>query len=56
MANEEHLAIFRQGVEAWNKWRKENPKIKPDLAYADRTSRPLNIKVKIMFIFCIRPD
>jgi hypothetical protein len=31
MANEEHLAILRQGVEAWNRWREENPKIRPDL-------------------------
>ena len=34
MANKEHLAILMQGVEAWNKWRKENSKIKPDLTYA----------------------
>ncbi len=31
MANEEHLAILRQGVVAWNKWRKESPDIQPDL-------------------------
>ncbi|MEH1777090.1 pentapeptide repeat-containing protein [Nostoc sp.] len=31
MANEEHLAILRQGVQVWNEWRKENPHIKPDL-------------------------
>ncbi|MBE8991078.1 pentapeptide repeat-containing protein [Nostoc sp. LEGE 12450] len=31
MANEEHLAILRQGVEVWNEWRKNNPEIKPDL-------------------------
>ena len=34
MANEEHLAILEQGVEAWNKWRKENPTIRPDLSRA----------------------
>lgn len=33
MANEEHLAILRQGVEVWNKWRKKNYKVlKPDLS------------------------
>ena len=32
MANEEHFAILKQGVEVWNKWRVENPEIKPDLS------------------------
>jgi hypothetical protein len=31
MANEEHLAILKQGVEAWNNWREQNPTIRPDL-------------------------
>jgi hypothetical protein len=35
MANPEHLAILKQGVEVWNKWREENPGIKPDLIGAD---------------------
>ncbi|MEA5567789.1 pentapeptide repeat-containing protein [Anabaena sp. UHCC 0399] len=35
MANDEHLAILRQGVEVWNEWRKENPLIKPDLIEAN---------------------
>lgn len=34
MANEEQLAILRQGVEVWNKWREENRKIKVDLSGA----------------------
>ncbi len=32
MANQEHLVILRQGVEAWNKWRNENKNIRPDLS------------------------
>ena len=32
MANQEHLAIFRKGVEGWNNWRANNPEIKPDLS------------------------
>jgi len=35
MANEEQLAILRQGVEIWNKWREENPEEKIDLTDAD---------------------
>jgi uncharacterized protein YjbI with pentapeptide repeats len=35
MANQEHLDILRQGVEAWNAWREANPEIKPDLSRAN---------------------
>jgi uncharacterized protein YjbI with pentapeptide repeats len=35
MANEEHLKILDQGVEAWNRWRDENRDIQPDLIEAD---------------------
>jgi uncharacterized protein YjbI with pentapeptide repeats len=35
MANPEHLEIIKQGVSAWNKWRGENPLVRPDLLYAD---------------------
>jgi hypothetical protein len=35
MANEEHLEILKQGVEVWNKWREDNPDIRPDLSDAD---------------------
>lgn len=32
MANAEHLAILKEGVERWNEWREENPEVKPDLS------------------------
>lgn len=35
MANEEHLKIFRQGLDAWEGWKIKNPTIKPDLSFAD---------------------
>jgi TIR domain/Pentapeptide repeats (8 copies) len=41
MANEEHLARLKQGVEAWNQWREANPDIKPDLIDADLTGAHL---------------
>jgi hypothetical protein len=31
MGNQEHLEILGQGVEVWNRWRKENPDIRPKL-------------------------
>ena len=35
MANPEHLAILKQGVEQWNKWRAEHQELRPDLGEAD---------------------
>ena len=32
MGNPEHLKILKQGVDSWNRWRKENPNIQPDLS------------------------
>jgi hypothetical protein len=32
MANEEHFAILKQGIEVWNQWRANNPTIKIDLS------------------------
>ena len=41
MANREHLKILKQGVDAWNKWRKENLEIKPDLNGANLSGAKL---------------
>jgi len=35
MANWEHLEILNKGVPAWNRWRKENPAIRPELGEAN---------------------
>ena len=35
MANRKHVARLKQGVEAWNQWRRNNPKIRPNLSRAD---------------------
>jgi uncharacterized protein YjbI with pentapeptide repeats len=34
MANEDHLARLREGVDAWNQWREANRDIQPDLGGA----------------------
>jgi hypothetical protein len=34
MANEEHVALLKQGVVVWNKWRQKTPDIKVDLTEA----------------------
>src|SRR3954454_20276727 len=33
--NEEHIAQLRQGVNAWNAWRRENRNVRPDLTRAN---------------------
>jgi hypothetical protein len=35
MANQKHLKILKQGVDVWNKWRQEHPRIEPDLSGSD---------------------
>jgi Pentapeptide repeats (8 copies) len=41
MANDEHVAMLKQGVAAWNKWRRENPNILPDLSAANLSAATL---------------
>lgn len=41
MANAEQLAILKQGVEVWNKWRKQNRSTTIDLSRANLRSRNL---------------
>ena len=35
MADQQHLAVLKQGVAAWNAWRRQHPEIHPDLSEAD---------------------
>ena len=41
MANPEHLAKVKEGVQAWNQWRKQYPYIRPDLSEADLSKAKL---------------
>jgi hypothetical protein len=42
MANEEHLARLREGVDAWNAWRKDHADIIPDFSGADLSRADLS--------------
>ncbi len=41
MSNREHLKLLKQGAGAWNRWRSENPTIRPDLRRAYLGGIPL---------------
>jgi hypothetical protein len=41
VANNQHVALLRKGVEAWNKWRDENPNVVPDLSGENLTKAHL---------------
>lgn len=36
MANQDHVAIFDEGVGAWNRWREDCPDVRPDLKHLHR--------------------
>jgi uncharacterized protein YjbI with pentapeptide repeats len=55
MANEEHLAQLKQGVEVWNQWRASNPAIKPNLAGADLAEANL-VRASLRKATLIRAD
>ena len=42
MANQEHLDILKQGVQAWNQLRKEHPNIRPNLYRANLSGANLS--------------
>ena len=43
MANDGHVAfLIEKGVDAWNKWRQENPNIRPDLSEAKLSGENLS--------------
>ena len=42
MANEEQLSILKQGVDVWNRWRKQNPFVNIDLSKANLVRMDLN--------------
>lgn len=41
MANDEHVALLKQGVKAWNAWRDKNRDIRPNLSTVDLSTADL---------------
>jgi uncharacterized protein YjbI with pentapeptide repeats len=41
MENDEHVALLKKGVDAWNAWRRKNRNIRPDLRSADLSGADL---------------
>jgi hypothetical protein len=41
MANDDHIALLKKGVDAWNDWRRENPDIHPDFVNANLSGSDL---------------
>jgi uncharacterized protein YjbI with pentapeptide repeats len=35
VADSDHIEILKQGVDAWNRWRDENPEVRPQLSSAN---------------------
>ncbi len=42
MANPEHLALIKQGVNVWNEWYKQHPKVIPDFSQANLSNLNLS--------------
>src|SRR5438270_587203 len=42
MANQQQLDLLQQGVDAWNRWRRQHEEVRPDLSYAHLNRANLN--------------
>jgi Pentapeptide repeats (8 copies) len=42
MADQQHLAVLKQGVAAWNAWRRQHPENHLDLSEADLSGADLS--------------
>lgn len=61
MANQEHLAVLKQGVDAWNDWRRRNPEVVPDLSGAalgrpEIKNVPVGVMQSFSWLTATRPD
>jgi hypothetical protein len=48
MANPEHVEMLKQGAEIWNRWRKENYLVQPNLSQVDLSNTDLRWFEQIM--------
>jgi hypothetical protein len=59
MANDQHVAMIKKGVDAWNRWRGENPDVVPDLSGENLTNAHLpraNLRSKAAEAACKADD
>jgi uncharacterized protein YjbI with pentapeptide repeats len=52
MADKEHFELVMRDVDAWNKWRDENPREKPDLSFAVMRGADLTLANLSGAVFC----
>ena len=52
MANPEHLAKLKEGVETWNKWRREKPDVSPGLKEANLSGAKKRTRAMIRTAGC----
>jgi hypothetical protein len=46
MANDEHVALLKRSVAAWNAWRAKNVNIRPDLGGAGLSEADLRLSAR----------
>jgi uncharacterized protein YjbI with pentapeptide repeats len=56
MANDEHVALLKKSVAAWNRWRDENPGLYPDLSKANLSGANLRGETDAAGVNLMRAD
>jgi uncharacterized protein YjbI with pentapeptide repeats len=56
MANDEHIALLKQGDAAWNEWRLKNPDIRPDLSWGTASDKVDLSKADLSQANLVGPD